>query len=429
MPLRRLFRLGVVAAAITLSAGSVHAQTEIKVGYMKNPIQDASLEMFEKWAKANKVNLVKVPMAYNIFMEKVTATLTSGGDQFDIIWHNDDWGQLWAKWLEPTGDIPGMDKIDKWPVGTIFNNDQGQVTVVPMAHTVGTFFYRKDLVKENEVPKTWEELVAVGNRLQKEGKVKFGYVGAMTMNNTWFSFWWSMWGNQCDIFHPIYERDNKKLAEAGWKPAVTEPCQRETMEFWWDNLNANGLSPKGMTNYGRPEANAIFMAGDAAFTLIDSTHFGEFNDPAKSKIVGKVGMAPFPTGPRRPGKPVAWNEIWGWAIPKTISAEKKAVAKKMLGAMLTDEEGQMAMWKATGGPPPNTEVWKKIVASDPVAQELQKAVFDNAGPMHSAYYFPQWPAVHKAYSDMAIKAMIGKREDIPKVLEEAAPLISRAAQQ
>ena len=32
------------------------------------------------------------------------------------------------------------------------------------------------------------------------------------------------------------------------------------------------------------------MAGEAAFTLVDSTHFGEFNDPKRSKIVGKVGM-------------------------------------------------------------------------------------------------------------------------------------------
>ena len=93
-----------------------------------------------------------------------------------------------------------------------FWNDEKKLTVVPMAHTVGTFFYRTDLVKPEEVPTTFAELVSVSQRLQKEGKVKWGYVGGMTMNNTWFSLWWTMWANNCDIFKPLFERDNDKLA-------------------------------------------------------------------------------------------------------------------------------------------------------------------------------------------------------------------------
>ena len=49
------------------------------------------------------------------------------------------------------------------------------------------------------------ELVSTGQRLQKEGKVKWGYVGGMSMNNTWFSLWWSMWANNCDILKPLFE--------------------------------------------------------------------------------------------------------------------------------------------------------------------------------------------------------------------------------
>jgi len=49
------------------------------------------------------------------------------------------------------------------------------------------------------------------------------------------------------------------------------------------------------------------------------------------------------------------------------------------------------------------------------------------GKVRSAYYFEKWPAVHKAFSDAAIKAVTGKREDIPKTLAEAAPLVSNAA--
>jgi len=419
--------LGVVAASLVLatSAGAASAATELKIAYMKHPIHEASVRMMEKWAEANDVTLTKVPMAYQIFQEKVTANLTSGGDQFDIIWHNDDWGQLWKKWVEPTGDIAGMDTVPEKPLDA-FYNDAGKVTVVPMVHTVGTFFYRKDLIDSDEVPRTWDELVEVSKRLQDEGEVKWGYVGAMAMNHTWFSLWWTMWGNNCDIFYPIYSRDNEELAAEGWKPALTDPCTEEYVNFWWDALYKHKISPRAMTSYTRDEANAIFMAGQAAFTLVDSTHYGDFNDPNKSRVAGNVGMAKWPMGPRMDHS-VSWDEIWGWAIPKGVPAERKAVAKEMLGAMLLDIEGQKRMWEETGGPPPTEAAWEAIAKEDPVFAELKRTTLDVPHPFHSAYYFPEWPAVHKAYSDVMIGALKGDREDIPRALEEGVSTVHEAA--
>lgn len=410
------------AAVLPVAA---QVQIELTVGYMKHPIQDASLDMMEKWAKRNNVKLTRVPMAYNVFMEKVTATLTSGNDQFDLIWHNDDWGQLWEKWLEPTDDVAGMENVDKWPLEAFWSTEK-KMTVVPMAHTVGTFFYRTDLVKAEQVPKTWADLVTISQRLQKEGKVKWGYVGGMSFNNTWFSLWWTLWANNCDLFYPPFERDNKKLAAAGFKPMIADPCHRQVVEYWWDALKTHKISPEAMTSYGRNEANAIFMAGEAAFTLVDSTHYGEFSNPRKSKIAGKVGMAPFPIGPNAKAH-TSWNEIWGWGIPRGSPPEKKKLTKAMLAAMLADEEGQFEQWKRTGGPPPNLKFWPKLAAGDPVFTQLKHAVFDQKPVTHSAYYFAQWPAVHKAYSDVAIKALTGKREDIQKTLEQGAPSLTRAA--
>jgi ABC-type glycerol-3-phosphate transport system substrate-binding protein len=318
-----------------------------------------------------------------------------------------------------------MDTMSKTPLDAFWSAEK-KMTVVPMAYTVGTFFYRADLVKAEEVPKTFDEIVKVSQRLQKEGKVKWGYVGGMSFNNTWFAQWWTMWANNCDIFHPLFERDNAKLKAGGFKPAIADPCHRQIVEFWWDAIHANKISPEAMTSYGRNEANAIFMAGDAAFTLVDSTHYGDFMDPNKSKIVGKIGMAPFPVGPNAK-VPTAWHEIWGWGIPKGSPPANKKIAKQMLGAMMLDEEGQIEMWKKTGGPPPNNKILAKIAAQDPVFKQLQHAVFDQKPITHSAYYFAEWPAVHKAYSDVVIKALIGKREDIQKTLEEGAPLLTKAA--
>src|SRR4051794_24853508 len=127
---RRAAALAVMLCAAAAGPGSAAAQTELKIGYMKHPVQDASIDVMESWAKANGVKITRVAMPYEIFMEKVTATLTSGGDQFDVIWHNDDWGQLWKGWVEPTDDIPGMAKTFKRTVDVAFLNDDKRPTVV-----------------------------------------------------------------------------------------------------------------------------------------------------------------------------------------------------------------------------------------------------------------------------------------------------------
>jgi len=422
-----LFALVVAFLLVPLFGTSAQAQRTLKVAYMKHPIQDASFEMLEKWGKANNVTIVRIATAYEVFFEKVTQTLTSGGDQYDLVWHNDDWGQNWQKWLEPTDDIPNMKDVDRWPVAVIFANDDGKDTVVPMVHTLGTFFYRTDLIKPSELPKTWRELVTLSQRLQKSGKVKWGFVGGMKYPHTWFTLLWSMWSNNCDILKPFDERDNKKLAAAGWESGMKERCNQDVAEFWWDAINVHKITPPGAVTYSRTDANAIFQAGDAAITMADSTFYGDFNDPAKSKVAGKVSFASWPVGPK--GKsPRAWNEIWGWAIPK--GSKNKALAKQALNAMLADTEGQIAMWKATGGPPPSLKVQAQLRKQDPLFGVLMAATIDRVdrkGDFHSAYYFPEWGRVHKEYSDIMIEAISGKREDIPKVLQGGHDRIHKAA--
>src|SRR5258707_8710308 len=106
--LRSVIRLCLATAiGLVLWTGFFSAQAqerELKVGYTKNPIQDASLDMMEKWAKDHGVKLTRVPMAYSVFMEKVTTTLTGGSYQIYAIRHNDGWGQMRKKLMETTDD-------------------------------------------------------------------------------------------------------------------------------------------------------------------------------------------------------------------------------------------------------------------------------------------------------------------------------------
>lgn len=410
-----------------LSGNTMAAQKVLRIAYQPNPLQEASIDMMVKWGKAHDVKIIKIPNSYGVYVEKMTASLTSGSDQYDVIWHNDDWGQLWAHLLEPMDDVAGLKYADKWsndPI--IFNNKDGKTTVVPMGETLGALFYRTDLVKKSELPKTWAELVALSKKLQSEGKVKYGFVGGMSKDADWNSTLWTLWNNNCDVMLPIDSRDNAVLAKNGWKSALNETCARQVAEFWWDALHKDKIIPSGMPAYGRNEANAVFTAGNAAFTVADTTYWNDFNNPQKSKVAGKVGLARFPLGPM--GKKVTnWDEIWGWAIPKAAPAANKALAKKMLSVMMLDKAGQIALWKKTGAPPPNVDFWPEIAKTDPFMAQLEKLYLESPDKVHSAYYFANWSAVHKAYNDAMTKAITGSRADIPKVLADGAKQVHAAA--
>ena len=352
--------------ALVAATGGAAAQVkELRIGYQPSPIQDASIAMFEAWGAKNGVKIVKVPNSYGVYVEKMTASLTSNSDQYDVIWHNDDWGQTWAHLLEPTDDVAANKFADKWSMApVVFANAQGQNTVVPMGQTFSVFFYRSDLVKPEEVPKTLAELVT------REQEAAGGRQGQVRLCRRHVDEQQLVQLVLVDVGQQLRRAAARpmnatmpSLAAAGWKSGMTDPCMQQTVEYWWDAINTHKIVPRGMPAYDRNEANAIFMSGDAAFTVADSLWWGTFNDPAKSKIAGKVAATRFPLGPNR-AKPFAWDDIWGWAIPKSIAPERKKLAKEMLEAMMLDKEGQKKLFKATGAPPPNTEFWAEIAAEE-----------------------------------------------------------------
>jgi ABC-type glycerol-3-phosphate transport system substrate-binding protein len=424
--LRGLVRVSLVALLLALLPITAWSAVELKVGYMPHPIHENSLKWMKQWAAQHNVTLTLVPVSYEVYVEKMTANLTSKGGQYDIIWHNDDWGQLWGRYLEPVDDVAAIKKMTRFILDPPFIWE-GKDTGVPFVETVGTFFYRTDLLKENEFPRTWDELVKVSQRLQKEGKVKWGFVGGMKYPHGWFTFFWSIWGNGGDLLLPIHERRNAELAKAGWKAGIAQPEAVQAVEFWWDAIKTHKISPPGLPGYSRDDANAIFMAGDAAITMADTTLYGKFNDPKQSKVAGKISVAPFIMGPSAKFKSIAWRDAWAWAIPNHISPEKKKAAKELLNWLNLNHDAQVDLWKVTGGLPPNEDVQRELAKSDPTFRKFRAATVESEKLIHGAFYFARWPEFFATGIDYMVKAVTGPREGIKATLEEGAKAMSEIA--
>lgn len=415
----------VAAAGLGLPRPARAQQMELKIGYMPHPIHENSIKWMKVWAAEHKVTLTLVPTSYEVYVEKMTANLTSRGGQYDIIWHNDDWGQLWGRYLEPV-DIPAIKKMSRFLYEPPFVWE-GKDTGVAFVETIGTFFYRTDLIKESEFPKSWDELVKLGQRLQKDGKVKWGFTGGMKYPHGWFTFFWSIWANGGDLLLPLHERRNEELAKHGWKAAIAEPEAVQAVEFWWDAIKTHKIIPPGQPGYSRDDANAIFMAGDAAITMADTTLYGKFNDPKQSKVAGRISVASFPMGPRARFKSIAWRDAWAWAIPIHVDAGKKKVAKELLNWINLSHDAQVDLWKATGGFPPNEEVQKELIKTDPVFRKFRAATVESEKIIHGAFYFARWPEFFATGIDHMVRAVTGPRDQIKATLAEGAKKMSEIA--
>ena len=289
--------------------------------------------------------------------------------------------------MEPVEDVKALGLMDRkilvdqamlWPQP----DGKRAATAIPFNETLGIFFYRKDLLQESEYPKTWADLVRVSQQLQKDGKVKWGFVGGMKYPHTWFTLLWSFWTNDCDLFAPYNERDNDKLTKSGWKSMLGEKCAREAVEFWWDNINTHKISPPALVSYTRTEADGIFMAGEAFMTMNDTPLYGKYNDPAASKVAGKVAMGKFPLGPSSTKKGLAWRAAWFWAVPKAVSPAQKKLAKELLSWLAENDEVQRDIFKSTAGIPPITRVQAALAKEDPLFVQLKTIADRRAVPHH-----------------------------------------------
>src|SRR3990172_11682248 len=92
----------------------------------------------------------------------------------------------------------------------------------------------------------------------------------------------------------IYNMGGKYLTPDG-KSALNTPEWVKAMDWYAGMLKRFG--PPGVVNFNWYECSSAFMQGQVAIYYDGVNFASQFEDPAKSKVVGKVGYAVLPAGP------------------------------------------------------------------------------------------------------------------------------------
>lgn len=198
-----------------------------------------------------------------------------------------------AGWLYPLDEFlaksdmqaPGYNYSDVFP--KLHAKINGKTIGLVGSTNPQVLIYRKDLFEKNgvKVPTNWEELEAAAKKLtldtDSDGKTDvFGWIARMNQENT-------------APFASFLYNNNATYLDANRKPVFNSPEAVEALKFYGHMAKTYG--PPGASTIGWKEVVGAVAQGKAAMT-VEISIFAKLvlENPKRSKVVGKLGYAPFP---------------------------------------------------------------------------------------------------------------------------------------
>jgi multiple sugar transport system substrate-binding protein len=205
---------------------------------------------------------------------------------------------------------------------------------LPYGAETSILAYRRDIFAKHDLkaPETYAQMQALLPILkQKEG------IGALTSRG--------QAGHQCVHAWLLHLNPlGGKIFDTNWKPVFNSPQGIQALKVLKE---ISDTGPAGVPSYGQGEMMTAFLQGQASMYLDATVIFGPVNDPARSKIAGKVSYVAHPKGVKYSSQ----SGGLGLAIPKNA---KNADAGFLLMQWLTSKAQDVAVCKLGGGPTRNS---------------------------------------------------------------------------
>lgn len=286
-----------------------------------------------------KVNFIE--QGQNGYFTNLTNQLVAGTDTFDLAVTNSTYVGPWAYagYIEPLDEY--MANFDP-----SFNMDDlafsyaidGKTYAIPYSISAHFLYYRTDLISEEELPKTWDEYLALAKKFTKsynpDSPTPYGMAWTAKAGpeqpKTFYNYLWSLGGE--------IETDGKATvaSEAGLKAGA-----------YWEQIVTEKLAPPEIANYSYSEVLEALQTGVVAMAgPYWSAGYADITNkesPYKDKI--KVAMLP--------GGVLADGTVKNVCFTHSYTMVLNANGKNKNAAMkyyeyLTNAENQLAYAKING---------------------------------------------------------------------------------
>lgn len=286
----------------------------VAANHMWNDSIKAAIPSFEK-ETGMKVSLESYEETQ--LTQKLSIEFASGNSTVDAFMTRPlQEGKMFAKanWYAPLDDFiktapAEWDWNDFMKANVKASTENGKIMSIPLVNEYEALFYRKDLFEAAKIkpPTTFDELEAAAKALNDPSKEVYGIVSRGNMGAAVTQFSSYLYGFGGDFLK-------------NGKCVIDSPEAVKAIQYYGKLLKNYG--PPGVINMSWPQAVALFASGKAAMYTDASVMLAQMNDPAKSKVADKIGIALFPAGPAGQ-KPFM---VTSWALAVSEKSKNKDAA-------------------------------------------------------------------------------------------------------
>jgi multiple sugar transport system substrate-binding protein len=369
-----------------------------------------------------RVNISEFP--YDDLFSKELIDLKAATGAYDLIMLDDPWFPRFATEelltdLGPLLQQRGRNGPDADFVGSSLAlcrhpYETGTLFALPYVGNSQLFFYRGDLFKKHNLkePAAWDDVLNAAKTIderERDGAPGGGAVHGYVMR--------AARGNSAVAdFMPIFWAFGAEMFDAKGNATVNSAEGISALRFM---LELGKHSPPGYTSFNASEVSQHLLQGTAAMSINWPAWVGQFTDPAKSKVIGKMAFTTMP-GEKRPGQ----AEIGNWLIAIPRASRKVEAAIDFL--LWTTAPEQMKKSALAGNPPTRKSVFSDadLLARFP-AYPVQLRSLETSRPRPRT---PIWNEIENVFGIFLSRANGGEltaEEAMNQANEEIAKIVAR----
>ena len=337
-----------------------YAGTKLEVILAKGPRGDNLQKNIKEFIDLTGIQVESEQIPEQQQRQKAVIELASGKPSFDVIhlsYHVQKRQFEKAGWLaditpfmkDPSLTAPDLAESDFSAAGLSYaKNDKGQMLSLPWSVDYFILYYNKEVFEKKGVaiPKTLDEMNALAEKLTDEKAGFYGYVGRGLKNanmTLWTNYYLNYGGEFLDSKGNILT-DGPEAIEA------TKSYDR----------SMGKSAPPGSAGFNWMEALAAFAQGRAAMWIDGVGWAPGAENPNSSRVVGKVGYAMVPAGPKG-----QYSATYGDGIGIAAASKNKEAAYLLCQWAVSKAQGARLL-QAGGGVP-----FRNSVLND---EEVRKGV-------------------------------------------------------
>ena len=351
----------LMAILATLLPASI-AQAEVKkltINVNQSPWLNAYKKLILDYTKETGIEVDVRVFPYTEMRPTLVTDIQSNNRTYDVYQYDELFTHEFAnnKWVKPFKQIDPNFKVDPnigsygnfiyWNPTKRFSDPKGDVMSMPLNGNTNVFLYRKDIYEKLDlkVPTTWDEVLANSQKIKEANLVKYPYIIRAQAVTSGASVTY-------DYIHLLASYGGRFFNKQGedWLPVINSKEGKAAAT----TLRALAkYGPPATSTIGQSQVIAAMQAGDAAQGQVVFAAANSMNDPAASRVAGKIGFAVMPKGCAS-CNPGVVSGTWAMSVPTGLSSEREKAALDYIKWVLSKKA--QIKFAEYGGIPTRTDV-------------------------------------------------------------------------